>query len=36
MAVKGQRVYPQRIEEAGYRFSYPELPAALEAVLADG
>ncbi|WP_271270583.1 TIGR01777 family oxidoreductase [Aliamphritea hakodatensis] len=36
LLLKGQRVYPKRIEDAGYRFSYPELPAALEAVMAEG
>lgn len=35
LLLQGQRVYPQRLEAAGYKFSYPELPTALEAVLAD-
>jgi uncharacterized protein (TIGR01777 family) len=30
----GQRVLPGRAEELGYRFLYPELPAALDAVFA--
>ncbi len=34
LLLEGQRVCPKRIEEAGYRFSYPELSGALEAVLA--
>ncbi len=34
LLLQGQRVYPQRLVAAGYTFSYSELPAALEAVLA--
>jgi NAD dependent epimerase/dehydratase family enzyme len=35
MLTTGQRVYPNRALEGGFTFSYPGLPAALEAVFAE-
>jgi uncharacterized protein len=35
MLTTGQRVYPKRALEGGFTFSYPGLPAALEAVFSD-
>jgi NAD dependent epimerase/dehydratase family enzyme len=32
LLLNGQRVLPQRLEEAGYAFAYRDLPAALSAI----
>ena len=36
LLLNSARVLPQRLERAGFRFRYPELPSALRAVLAAG
>ncbi|WP_417222165.1 TIGR01777 family oxidoreductase [Amphritea sp.] len=33
LLVKGQRVYPQRLLDAGYQFAYPKLSAALKQII---
>ena len=33
LLLKGQRVYPTRLEEAGYKFAFPELDVSLRQVL---
>ncbi len=34
--LKGQRFLPQRLTEAGFKFSYPEIEAALKTIIAEG
>ncbi|MFP3929289.1 MAG: DUF1731 domain-containing protein, partial [Desulfobacteraceae bacterium] len=34
--LEGQRVAPKRLQEAGFRFLYPELQPALEDLLGSG
>ncbi len=36
LLLKGQRVYPSRLEDAGYKFAFPELDVALRQVLEPG
>ena len=35
MVVEGQKVVPGRLQEAGFKFEYPELGPALHALLKD-
>jgi NAD dependent epimerase/dehydratase family enzyme len=36
VVLKGQRVLPERLQQQGFRFRYPELSAALAAATSPG